>query len=259
MRGRTRNLVENFVTFIFFILILLGIYFLIVTYTDLGKNLDLVSPQNIIEKITKQEKKIEEIIEEKIIDEKDENNTFEIVPTKQKEVEHDKAENNITKKSNLKEIEDTTIENKQVSENKKQDIKDNKKKDEEVKNVTKVTEQKKDESKKEVKQKNEKTVLSDKLIKEKFALINSFLRDTKKQINEKVDELSIPQNDNKRYANIRVTVLKNGGYEQLYLMDGDKEYFKQISPAILSVFPLSLNEKIEDQFPRYFRMKIIEK
>lgn len=254
MRGRTRNLVENFVTFIFFILILFGIYLLIINYTDIGKNLDLVSPQKVIEKFVdkNEEKKDIEVKEPQ-------NDTFKI--------EVKKAESNTT--TEVKKDKEITQEQKvepviEVKEDTQADLPvqlEEKKIEKKVVIEKKVEPAKKDEEKKEEEKKEEKTndaVSFDAIVKEKFSLINNFLRDTKKQINEELKILVIPKSNNQRYANIRITVLKNGEYEQLTLMDGDKEYFELITPAILSVFPVTINEKISDQFPRYFRMKIEE-
>jgi LysM repeat protein len=58
------------------------------------------------------------------------------------------------------------------------------------------------------------------------------------------------------FANIRLTILKNGNYEQLILQDGDKEFYELIKEDIQAIFPIRINEEIMDKFPRYFRMKI---
>lgn len=62
--------------------------------------------------------------------------------------------------------------------------------------------------------------------------------------------------NNGEYINIRVTILKDGRYEQLTLMDGNKEYFDLIKPSIYKVFPVKIDDSLKENFPRYFRMKI---
>jgi hypothetical protein len=58
------------------------------------------------------------------------------------------------------------------------------------------------------------------------------------------------------FINIRLTILKSGKYEQLTFMNGNNEYFNIIKPSITKVFPVKIDDKINDSFPRYFRMKI---
>jgi len=57
-------------------------------------------------------------------------------------------------------------------------------------------------------------------------------------------------------VNIRVTILKNGKYQQLKYMDGNKQYYNLIKPSILKVFPLEIDDSLKYKFPRYFRMKV---
>ena len=88
---------------------------------------------------------------------------------------------------------------------------------------------------------------------EKNKLINYFLVNTKNKINTSIKQKSNNQNG---YVNIRVTILKDGNFEHLKFMGGDKQYFDTIKPLIETIFPLVMEEKIDDQFPRYFRMRI---
>jgi len=55
---------------------------------------------------------------------------------------------------------------------------------------------------------------------------------------------------------IRVTILKNGKYEQLTFIKGDRNHFNSIKSSVLEIFPLDINPSIKDKFPRYFRMKV---
>ena len=71
-------------------------------------------------------------------------------------------------------------------------------------------------------------------------------------IEKNVDKTSI----NNGFVNIRVTILKDGRYEQLTFMDGNKDNFELFKSSITKIFPLNINESIKENFPRYFRMKI---
>ena len=58
------------------------------------------------------------------------------------------------------------------------------------------------------------------------------------------------------FVNIRLTVLKDGKYEQLTLIEGNKEYFELIKPSIAQAFPANIEDSLKQSFPRYFRMKV---
>lgn len=110
----------------------------------------------------------------------------------------------------------------------------------------------------EKKEKNEELLVSSNIDKkEQKKLINDFLRTTKNRINSNIKLLeNIKTKDENSYVDIRVTILKNGGFEQLKYVDGDLEYFENIQSTIVNIFPIEIDEKINDQFPRYFRMRI---
>lgn len=55
---------------------------------------------------------------------------------------------------------------------------------------------------------------------------------------------------------IRVTVLKDGSYENLVFVAGDKKLFEMNKENILKVFPVHIDDKIKDDFPRYVRISI---
>jgi len=57
-------------------------------------------------------------------------------------------------------------------------------------------------------------------------------------------------------VNIRVTILKDGRYEQLKYMSGNRQHYNLIRPSILKIFPLEIDESLKYKFPRYFRMKV---
>ncbi len=234
MRGKTRNLLENVGAFGFLILIIYGVFNLIAHWVN-DSEPDIKAPthsEQIVEQrdvvkqeVTTQPKEI--VVEKK-----------EIVKNEPEQIEE--KENISKEKISINKVEQKTTQEKTTETTQEE--------------VAQQIEDKPKEEKTETK----KGFPSDELIKQKFALINRFLRSTKKKINESVSAMEIVANETPRYANIRVTVLKDGGFEQLTLIDGDKEYFDLISDAVLNVFPLEIDERIEDQFPRYFRMKLIE-
>lgn len=76
-------------------------------------------------------------------------------------------------------------------------------------------------------------------------IYSNILRDVDKSLIDNISEV-----------NIRVTILKNGKYQQLKYMDGNKQYYNLIKPSILKVFPLEIDDSLKYKFPRYFRMKV---
>ena len=88
-------------------------------------------------------------------------------------------------------------------------------------------------------------------------LLRSFLIETQFKIRQNI---IYPTDTNEtvqdRFLKIKITILKDGNYEQLKFVDGDKDIFDLNKENILKVFPLVIDEKIADDFPRYFRMNI---
>ena len=72
-------------------------------------------------------------------------------------------------------------------------------------------------------------------------------------IDKNIDKLSF---SGKKSVDIRVTILKDGRYEQLIMTKGDEEFFKSIKSSILEVFPLEINQNLKNIFPRYYRLTI---
>lgn len=85
------------------------------------------------------------------------------------------------------------------------------------------------------------------------ARIEQFYQTIREKIYSNIDKSSLKST---KYVNIRLTILKDGKYEQLTFMDGNKEYFESIKPAIYKTFPVQIENSIKNSFPRYFRMKI---
>lgn len=61
---------------------------------------------------------------------------------------------------------------------------------------------------------------------------------------------------NGEYVNIKLTVLKDGNYEQLTFVEGNKEYFELFRSSIKEAYPVKIDDSLKNNFPRYFRMKI---
>lgn len=90
--------------------------------------------------------------------------------------------------------------------------------------------------------------------KAKMVLFNQSIEQKIYSIIEKNIDRSLIKNDD--YANIRVTILKDGNYEQLTFIDGNKNYFNLIKSSIIQAFPVEMDSSLKNNFPRYFRMKI---
>ena len=72
-------------------------------------------------------------------------------------------------------------------------------------------------------------------------------------INKNVDKSLIK---NGEFVNIKLTVLKDGNYEQLTFVEGNKEYFELFRSSIKEAYPVKIDDSLKNNFPRYFRMKI---
>lgn len=72
-------------------------------------------------------------------------------------------------------------------------------------------------------------------------------------INKNVDKSLIK---NGEFVNIKLTILKDGSYEQLTFTEGNKEYFELFRSSIKEAYPVKIDDSLKSNFPRYFRMKI---
>lgn len=61
---------------------------------------------------------------------------------------------------------------------------------------------------------------------------------------------------NGEFVNIKLTILKDGSYEQLTFIEGNKEYFELFRSSIKEAYPVKIDDSLKSNFPRYFRMKI---
>jgi glycerophosphoryl diester phosphodiesterase len=133
----------------------------------------------------------------------------------------------------------------------------NEKKLEKVVEVNKVVEKQKIEKKVVEKPKEQKIK---ELKVDDSITVSSFYETIRKDIQKKIDKKVKTNNyfnSKDGYVNIRLTILKNGSYEQLRFQDGDLAFYDFIKSDIKSHFPITMYQNIEDKFPRYFRMKVV--
>lgn len=173
------------------------------------------------------------------------------------------SETNTTKpKSETVIIENSTVKENNVDNTTEKIIEKEIKKDENTKGSIKenIQESKKDKSEET---KNILKTFNEPIIKKEATNITSSdtVESFYKAIKQKI-YANISNNIKKETINrfnpleIRVTILKNGKYEQLTFIKGDRNHFNSIKSSVLEIFPLDINPSIKDKFPRYFRMKV---
>jgi len=87
-------------------------------------------------------------------------------------------------------------------------------------------------------------------------LLRDFLKDLKSKLRKSIvqnNESNETINQNLRF---RITLLKDGSYEQLTFIGGDKELFETNKENILQNFPVKIDSSIQQEFPRYIRINI---
>ena len=75
-----------------------------------------------------------------------------------------------------------------------------------------------------------------------------------KNIDKNVDKSKIKVGE---HVEFRLTILNDGGYEQLNSTKGDKDYFELFRSSIKEAFPVKIDNSLKESFPRYFRMEIV--
>ena len=75
-----------------------------------------------------------------------------------------------------------------------------------------------------------------------------------KNIDKNVDKSKIKVGE---HVEFRLTILKDGGYEQLNSTKGNKDYFELFRSSIKETFPVKIDNSLKESFPRYFRMEIV--
>lgn len=87
--------------------------------------------------------------------------------------------------------------------------------------------------------------------------VDIFYKTIKEQIYLNIDR-TVDKNLTKKgeFVNFRLTILKDGRYEQLTFIEGNKENFELLKSSISQTFPVNINDQLKNSFPRYFRMKV---
>jgi len=89
-----------------------------------------------------------------------------------------------------------------------------------------------------------------------LGILRSFLRNLKFNIARNIVKRDDLNSTISQELKIRITVLKDGSYEELIFVSGDKVLFDINKENILKVFPLHIEDSIKDDFPRYVRLSI---
>ena len=229
------------------------------------------------------------LIVKKVEDENKEESTKNIYLTQRAEIlskqEERVKEDLNTQEQTIKSEENISTDNTNIEALKQEDIKDKVVENKVVENIDEqrvenklATEQKHEEPVQEIKDNDHKyeTIL----LEPKTTLETKTLEDVKtdensEEVNHEVSNIddffdrfekkvysNIDRNFDKttfkrgEFVNIRVTILKDGSYEQLTFLNGNSDYFNKVKPQIEEIFPLKIEENLKSHFPRYYRMKI---
>lgn len=232
MRGKNKSLLEDTVIIFVVAILIYGLYTFFFSSNEIEQ----------IENKTALEEKIETVKE--II--KEENNSQKI---------ENKVENiNITPENkNITETQNVT-KTEQKIETTEQTIKEeNNSPKIENKNSSEISTVTKEESIKPKIIESSKPTESNINLTDEKAKIELFYQNIRGQINSNIDKSTLKSGE---FINIRLTILKDGRYEQLTFIEGNKEYFELVKPSINKTFPIEIPNDIKNNFPRYFRMKI---
>ncbi|MBK6302749.1 MAG: hypothetical protein IPF43_02000 [Arcobacter sp.] len=229
------------------------------------------------------------LIVKKVEDENKEESTKNIYLTQRAEIlskqEERVKEDLNTQEQTTKNEENISTENRNIEALKQEDIKDKVVENKVVENIDEqrvenklATEQKHEEPVQEIKDNDHKDETI--LLEPKTTLETKTLEDVKtdensEEVNHEVSNIddffdrfekkvysNIDRNFDKttfkrgEFVNIRVTILKDGSYEQLTFLNGNSDYFNKVKPQIEEIFPLKIEENLKSHFPRYYRMKI---
>ena len=229
------------------------------------------------------------LIVKKVEDENKEESTKNIYLTQRAEIlskqEERVKEDLNTQEQTIKSEENISTDNRNIEALKQEDIKDKVVENKVVENIDEqrvenklATEQKHEEPVQEIKDNDHKDETI--LLEPKTTLETKTLEDVKtdensEEVNHEVSNIddffdrfekkvysNIDRNFDKTtfkrgdFVNIRVTILKDGSYEQLTFLNGNSDYFNKVKPQIEEIFPLKIEENLKSHFPRYYRMKI---
>ena len=229
------------------------------------------------------------LIVKKVEDENKEESTKNIYLTQRAEIlskqEERVKEDLNTQEQTIKSEENISTDNTNIEALKQEDVKDKVVENKVVENIDEqrvenklATEQKHEEPVQEIKDNDHKDETI--LLEPKTTLETKTLEDVKtdensEEVNHEVSNIddffdrfekkvysNIDRNFDKttfkrgEFVNIRVTILKDGSYEQLTFLNGNSDYFNKVKPQIEEIFPLKIEENLKTHFPRYYRMKI---
>ena len=229
------------------------------------------------------------LIVKKVEDENKEESTKNIYLTQRAEIlskqEERVKEDLNTQEQTIKSEENISTDNTNIEALKQEDIKDKVIENKVIENIDEqrvenklATEQKHEEPVEQIKDNDHKDETI--LLEPKTTLETKTLEDVKtdensEEVNHEVSNIddffdrfekkvysNIDRNFDKttfkrgEFVNIRVTILKDGSYEQLTFLNGNSDYFNKVKPQIEEIFPLKIEENLKSHFPRYYRMKI---
>ena len=173
---------------------------------------------------------------------------------KQEDIKDKVVENKVVENKVVENIDEQRVENKLATEQKHeepvQEIKDNDHKDETILLEPKTTLETKT-------LEDVKTDENSEEVNHEVSNIDDFFDRFEKKVYSNIDR-NFDKTTFKRgeFVNIRVTILKDGSYEQLTFLNGNSDYFNKVKPQIEEIFPLKIEENLKTHFPRYYRMKI---
>src|SRR5574344_761096 len=278
MKRRTKNFVEDILIIIGVLFILYLIYFFVFS-KDNDLSFETATKESKVEMETKDSKvfvsengflsQIYEDIKNKLFadnndelltikkveEENKEDNTKNIYLSQRAEIlskqeERVKEDLNTQQEQTAKNEENISTENRNIEALKQEEIKDNDHKDE-----TNLLESK---TKLETKTLEDvKTDENSEEVHHEVSNIDDFFDRFEKKVYSNIDR-NFDKTTFKRgeFVNIRVTILKDGSYEQLTFLNGNNDYFNKVKPQIEEIFPLKIEENLKSHFPRYYRMKI---
>lgn len=105
----------------------------------------------------------------------------------------------------------------------------------------------------------EKVINEEKTIVEKnidLKMLKVFLKNLEIQLIQSIVENPDVNSTKSQNLRFRITLLKDGNYEQLTFVNGNKELFESNKENILKNFPIDIDDKIKDEFPRYIRINL---
>ena len=223
---------------------------LIVKKVESTKNIYLTQRAEIL---SKQEERVKEDLNTQEQTIKSEENistdNTNIEALKQEDIKDKVVENKV-----VENIDEQRVENKLATEQKHeepvQEIKDNDHKDETILLEPKTTLETKT-------LEDVKTDENSEEVNHEVSNIDDFFDRFEKKVYSNIDR-NFDKTTFKRgeFVNIRVTILKDGSYEQLTFLNGNSDYFNKVKPQIEEIFPLKIEENLKSHFPRYYRMKI---